>query len=131
MFYLFLLGKVLLGVYFLISGYRHFSQLKMLTGYTASKKVPFPEFAVILTGVIMFLGGFSIITGFYLTHALGLLIISLIGISFFMHRYWEVSDPMARMGERVNFEKNLALAGALMILLPISLMMPMLFALKF
>lgn len=129
MFYLFLLGKVLLGFYFLVSGYRHFSQLKMLTGYAASKKVPFPEFSVVLTGVIMFLGGFSIITGFYLTHALGLLIISLIGISFFMHRYWEVADPMARMSEKINFEKNLALVGALMILLPISLMAPYWFVL--
>jgi putative oxidoreductase len=29
-----------------------------------------------------------------------------------MHPFWKVQDPMAKMGEMVNFTKNLALLGA-------------------
>jgi hypothetical protein len=39
----------------------------------------------------------------------------LAGVSPQMHAFWKESDPQRRQGERVNFLKNLALAGAAMI----------------
>ncbi len=33
-----------------------------------------------------------------------------------MHAYWKESDPMAKQGEQVNFTKNLALIGGLLVL---------------
>ena len=36
---------------------------------------------------------------------------------FMMHAFWKVQDPMAKMSERVNFTKNMALLGAALILL--------------
>ena len=29
-----------------------------------------------------------------------------------MHDFWTIEDPMRRMGEQVNFAKNVALLGA-------------------
>jgi len=121
MIYLFVLGRILLGGYFIMNGYNHFKNLKMLTGYAQLKKVPMPKIAVLVTGLMMFLGGLGILLGIYVQLSVFLLSLFLIGTLIKMHRYWEVTDPMARMGEYVNFYKNLGLLGAILILLAIPL----------
>lgn len=117
--YLFLLGRILLGGYFLKSGYNHLKNLGMLTGYAQSKGVPMPREAVFLTGLMMVLGGLGILLGVYIQLSVLLLSLFLLGTLVKMHKYWEVADPMARMGEQVNFYKNLGLLGAILMLLAI------------
>lgn len=39
-----------------------------------------------------------------------------------MHRFWEIQDQMMAINEMVNFTKNLALAGAVLILLALTWM---------
>jgi hypothetical protein len=34
-----------------------------------------------------------------------------------MHAFWKVQDPTVKMGEMVNFMKNIALLGAVLIFL--------------
>lgn len=104
-----------------MNGYNHFKNLKMLTGYAQLKKVPMPKIAVLVTGLMMFLGGLGILLGIYVQLSVFLLSLFLIGTLIKMHKYWEVTDPMARMGEYVNFYKNLGLLGAILILLAIPL----------
>jgi len=50
----------------MMSGYNHFKNLGMLTGYAQSKGVPMPKAAVLLTGAMMFLGGLGILLGAYI-----------------------------------------------------------------
>ena len=119
--YLFILGRVLLGGYFLRSGYNHFKNLGMLTGYAQSKGVPMPKEMVMLTGLMMLLGGAGVLLGVYIELSVLLLTLFLLGTLVKMHRYWEVADPMAQMGESVNFYKNLGLLGAVLMLLSIPL----------
>jgi hypothetical protein len=33
-----------------------------------------------------------------------------------MHAFWKVTDPMHKMSETINFTKNLALIGALLMM---------------
>ena len=119
MLYLFVLGRFILGVYFLQNAYNHFKNTAGLTGYAQSKGVPSPKASVLVTGVMMLLGGLGIIFGVYMEIAVALLVLFLFGTLYKMHRYWEIGDPMAQMGERINFYKNLALIGALLMLLAI------------
>ena len=121
MLYLFLLGRILLGGYFIMSGYNHFKNLNMLTGYAQSKGVPLPKVAVFATGLMLLLSGAGILLGVYVEYAVLLLSVFLVGVTFKMHQYWKVSDPMQRMGERVNFYKNLGLLGGVLMLLAIPL----------
>lgn len=121
MLYLFVLGRILLGGYFIMSGYNHFKNLASYTGYAQSKGVPMPKPATIVTGVMMVLGGLGILLGIYVQCSIFLLSLFLIGTLIKMHRYWEVADPMAKMGEQVNFFKNLGLLGAILMLLAIPL----------
>lgn len=111
-----LIGRLILGGYFLNAGYAHFRHRKMMAGYAASKGVPLATTAVLGTGLILALGGLSLLTGFWPLVGLALLGVFLIGTTPKMHDYWNVKDPMARMGERVNFLKNAALLGAVLML---------------
>ena len=120
-YYLILLGRVLLGGYFIKNGVNHLKNSKALTPYAASKGVPSPAMAVLVTGVMLLLGGLGILLGIYVRLAILLLVLFLVGTLIKMHPYWTVTDPMARMGENVNFYKNIALIGALLLLLAIPL----------
>ncbi|OGI91715.1 DoxX family protein [Candidatus Nomurabacteria bacterium RIFCSPLOWO2_01_FULL_46_18] len=117
MIYLFLLGRVLLGGYFIMSGYNHFKNLQSYSGYAQSKGVPMPKLAVLVTGAMLALGGLGVLLGVWINLAILLLALFLIFVTPKMHAYWTITDPMMQMGERVNFYKNLALLGAVLMLL--------------
>ena len=119
MIYIFLLGRILLGGYFLMNAFNHFKHSGALTGYAQSKGVPMPKLAVFFTGLLLLLGGAGVLLGVYVECAVLFLSIFLVGVTFQMHQYWKVSDPMQRMGEQVNFYKNLGLLGAVLMLLAI------------
>src|SRR3989338_835026 len=119
MMYLFVLGRILLGGYFIKNAYNHFKNNQMLSGYAGSKGVPVHKLAVFVTGAMLLWGGAGVLLGVYVEYSVALLALFLVGVTFMMHRYWEISDPMQRMGENVNFYKNLGLLGAVLMLLAI------------
>ena len=105
------LGRVLLGGYFLFSGFHHFSNLGTMAGYAQSKGIPSAKAAVALTGVLLAIGGISVLLNLYTSIGLTALVLFLIPATFMMHQFWKIQDPMVKMGEMVNFTKNLALLG--------------------
>jgi len=121
MIYLFLLGRIILGGYFIKNAFNHFKNREGLAQYAQSRGVPMPRESVLVTGLMMLIGGVGIILGVYINLSVALLVIFLLGTLIKMHTYWKVTDPMARMGENINFYKNLALIGALLMLLSIPL----------
>lgn len=115
----FLIGRIILGGYFISGAVNHFTKVNFMSGYAKSKGAPAPTAAVIGSGVLLLLGGLSILLGVCPFIGCILLLIFLGGVSPVMHAYWKIQDPMARMGEMVNFMKNLALFGAVLIVLTI------------
>ena len=116
----FFIGRIIFGLYWLRVAFNHMKHADMLAGYAGSKNVPSAKVAVIGTGILALLGGLSIILGVWTTVGIILLIIFLVGVSFKMHAYWTVQDPQAKMGESVNFMKNVALIASLLIMLGIA-----------
>ena len=108
----FALGRLLFGGYFLYNGINHFRNHKMLSGYAQSKEVPQPDAAVALSGAALIVGGASILLG--VKPKLGTLAVMgfLAAVSPMMHDFWNVEDEQQRMGEMVNFTKNVALLGS-------------------
>jgi putative oxidoreductase len=117
--YLFLLGRVLFGGFFLVNSYRHFTKVSAMTPYAASKGVPAPQLAVLGSGVLLALGGLSILLGVRPKWGIFSLALFLIPVSFTMHNYWADKDPQMRQNNEIQFHKNLALLGAALMLLAI------------
>jgi uncharacterized membrane protein YphA (DoxX/SURF4 family) len=116
---IFLIGRLLLGGFFINSGYKHFKFINMMAGYSQSKGIPAPKASVAVTGFLLLVGGLSVLLGVYPTIGAIALVLFLLPVTFSMHAYWKVQDPQARMGETVNFSKNIALLGATLMLLSI------------
>ena len=110
----FLIGRVIVGGFFLMNGFNHFAQLNMMTGYAKSKGVPAPALAVGGSGVLLLLGGLSLLLGYHPTIGAGLLVIFLLGVSFGIHNFWTVQDQQVKQVEMTNFLKNMAILGLLL-----------------
>lgn len=117
MIILFLVGRVLFGGYFIMNGFNHFRKIGMMKGYASSKGVPMAGLAVSVTGLMILLGGLGMILGLYIKFSVLLLAIFLIFVTFKMHNFWAVTDPNMKMMEMVNFYKNMALLGAVLMIL--------------
>ena len=114
---LYLAGRVLLGGFFIISGIRHFQHLPMMAGFTGSKGVPSPKLAVMISGLMIILGGISILLGVRPHIGIALVTAFLVPVTLLMHQYWKHTDPMMRINDQVNFMKNVAILGASWMLL--------------
>jgi len=115
--YLFLIGRILYALVFLMSGLNHLRNSGAMAGYAASKGVPAARLAVLGTGVLMLLAGLSIALGVRPTWGIVLITVFLIPATVMMHNFWADTDPMARLNNFINFQKNLAMLGAAWVML--------------
>jgi len=117
--YVFLLGRILYGGFFVLGGINHFQNLGMMSGFTASKGVPAAKAGVILSGLLILVGGLSVIVGWHVRIGLACIVLFLIPVTFLMHNFWVEKEMMPRINQMVNFQKNLALLGAALMMLMI------------
>lgn len=113
----FVAGRVLLALIFLMSAIGHLTQSKGMAQYAASKGVPAAEAGVIASGLVFALGGIALVLGIWVDLAALALALALVPVTLMMHAYWKETDPQAKQGEQINFNKNLALIGAMLVLL--------------
>ena len=114
---LFLIGRIILGGYFLRAAFQHFQQLNELTEYAKVKGTPAPKLAVAASGIVLLFGGLSILLGIATNAGILLLVLFLLAASFLIHSYWKDTNPEMRQIDSINFGKNIALAGALLVIL--------------
>lgn len=115
----FLVGRIIVGLYWLMGAVNHFTQVKSMVPYAKMKNVPMAEIAVPGTGVLLLVAALSIITGFYPVIAVAALIVFLVPVTFMMHNFWTIEDPMAKMTDMIMFTKNMSMLGYTLILLGI------------
>lgn len=119
---IFLIGRIIFGGYFIYNAYNHLAHHKNLIGYAKMKGVPMPSTAVFLSGLIMLLGGLSVVFDVRMVLGLWLIIIFLIPTTFMMHAFWKEKDPSTKMSENIAFMKNMALVGGSLMMIALSLM---------
>ena len=78
----FLVGRILVGGFFLMNGFNHFGKYNMMKGYAASKNVPASGLAVVVSGLLLVLGGASILLGVWPTVGVVLLLVFLVPFQF-------------------------------------------------
>jgi len=112
--YLLLLGRVLLCLLFLMSGLTfHFTSDAVQ--YAEAHGVPAASLLVPLSGVIAIVGALSIMLGYRAKWGAWLLVIFLIPVTFMMHNFWAIDDPMQRQMQMIMFMKNLGLLGGVLL----------------
>ena len=109
--YIFLIARILFGGYFVLSGWNHLRHSDMLAGYASSKKVTSPKAMVILSGLMIFLGGLGIVFGIMTGISVLLIVLFLIPVTFIMHNYWADADAQTKANDKMAFMKNMALVG--------------------
>jgi uncharacterized membrane protein YphA (DoxX/SURF4 family) len=72
--------------------------------------------AVLGGGVLLLAGSLSMLFGVWADLGTLLLVVFLVPTAVMMHGFWNESDPQARMNEMTQFSKDLALAGAALML---------------
>lgn len=111
-----LIGRIIFGGFFAFNGLNHFMNLGQMSGYAEYKGTPAPKVAVGGSGVLLLVGGLSVVLGVLPVIGLILIIVFLVPVSILMHDFWAVSEE-EKMNEQINFMKNMGLAGAALALM--------------
>lgn len=113
---LILIGRILFAAVFIGSAIGHLTQAEAMSGYARGKGLPMPKEAVLGSGVVLLLGGLSVLLGVWADLGALLLFLFLVPTALLMHPFWKESDPEAKQGEMQHFNKDMALAGAALML---------------
>ncbi len=105
-----LLGRVLFALIFLAAAPRHFT--KEGISHAAEFGVPFASVLVPISGILAFLGGLSVATGFHARFGYFALVLFLVPVTLGMHQFWTIHDAAQRHIQLSMFGKNLSMIGA-------------------
>ncbi|EYR65301.1 MULTISPECIES: DoxX family protein [Cellulomonadaceae] len=111
-----LIGRVVFALLFLGSGFGHLTQRQMMAGYATGKGVPAANLMVPLTGLQLLAGALMVALGIWPDVGALLLVTFLVPTAFIMHGFWAETDPGAKAMEQTQFLKDLALAGAALVM---------------
>jgi uncharacterized membrane protein YphA (DoxX/SURF4 family) len=111
-----LIGRILFAGLFLASSFGHLTQSEAMAGYAGSKGVPQPKLAVLGSGVLMLVGILMILFGIWADLGALLIVLFLVPTAVLMHAFWRETDGQARQQEQVQFLKDIALAGAALLM---------------
>lgn len=112
--FLVLLGRLLYSAIFIHAIIPHFSSRTI--EYAASQGVPAPGLLVPLAGILAFLGGLSILLGYKAKVGAWLIVIFLLPVTYMIHNFWNVADPIAEQIQYIMFMKNLSMLGGALLL---------------
>ena len=112
----FFVGRVLLGLYFLVFGAlkvpTYFDTLSLMI----SKGVPLSSLLLPITIIVQVLAGFFLIIGQNLRISSLLLVGLTLLINTFIHDFWNLTGDPSQAHEAQNFIKNLGIIAGLLVL---------------
>ncbi len=109
-------GRVLFSMMFIMGGMNHLMKLNDTSAYAESKGVPAPKVLTAVSGLMSMVGGVLVLLGWHRFVGAGLIAIFLFSTATVMHAFWKETDPAARMNEMSHFMKDLAMAGAALLI---------------
>lgn len=110
------LGRVLLGLYFLIPGVMKILGFAVTLAYMTTHAVPFALPMLVLTIVLEVGGGLALIAGWQTKRTAFMLAGLTLVICLYMHDFWNHYEGGNQGHEMQNFIKNLAIFAGLLIL---------------
>lgn len=111
---LWILGRLLLGLYFAAAGIHHFSAIEPLTQSMAARGVPAARAVLLIGSTFQTVCGAALILGFWPAwSALGLVLFTIVASIIFLD-FWS-KEGAARESAVGTWKTNLALIGGLLI----------------
>ena len=112
----FLIGRGLLGLYFLVPGITKVLGFEQTLVYMETHGVPLAVPLLVVTIILQVGGGLALMIGFR-TMLVGLTLAALtLAINIFMHDFWNTYEGVDQGHETQNFIKNLAIFAGLLVL---------------
>lgn len=110
-----LIGRILLGLIFLMSAIGKITDFEGTSAYMAAQNMPMVPVFLVGAIVTLLIGATSLILGFKARIGATLLIIFLIPASLIFHAFWTLEGD-AVQPQMINFMKNLSIMGGLLII---------------
>ena len=108
-----LIGRILIGILFLVAGIMKAMNIAGTTGYMTKLGFPAPMLMAYLSTIIELASGVFLIIGWQTRRVAWLLIVYVLIATGMAHRFWEY-EPAQRVNQINHFLKNLALIGAML-----------------
>jgi putative oxidoreductase len=108
--YLVALGRLFYSLIFVVAGFGHFTHQEI--AYAAAQGIPIACVLVPASGIMAIVGGLSILLGFHGKLGAWLLVLFLVPVTFAMHNFWAVKDPMMQQIQMAMFLKNFSMLGS-------------------
>jgi putative oxidoreductase len=113
---LLLIGRIVLVLMFLFSGYGKFADLSGTAAMIAAEGLPVPMMLASLTATAEVLGGLMIVFGWQTRiAALGLVVFTAVA-TYYFHDFWAMPDGPDRMNNMIHAMKNLSVIGGFLML---------------
>jgi putative oxidoreductase len=109
-----LIGRILLALIFVTSGFGKVMGFHGTVGYIASKGLPMPEVGAVIAVACELGAGLLLLVGFKARWAGLVLAIFTLAAGILFHDYWNAADAVAKMNNQINFWKNIAIAGGML-----------------
>jgi putative oxidoreductase len=106
-------GRILLAVIFLLSGFGKITGFQGTVGYIASKGLPLPQVGAAIAIVAELGGGILLAIGYKARWAALALAIFTIAAGILFHNFW-AADAAQAMNQQIHFLKNLSIAGGML-----------------
>ena len=109
-------GRVLLGLYFLLPGIAKFADWERHVALMETHEMAMIPLLLVVAGVVQIIGGLSLILNKHVAVcALGFAVMILL-INANLHDFWNVYEGVNAERETQNFVKNLAILAGLLVL---------------
>jgi len=114
--HIYITGRVLIGLYFLIPGIFKILSFSEYIQIVTINDVPFPALSLIIVIMCQLIFGLSIILGRFLKVGSIVLALNVALFNFYIHDFWNINDVINKNHEMQNFIKNSAIIAGLLVL---------------
>ncbi len=108
------LGRLLMSVIFILSGFQKLMHFSQVASMMAGKGIPLASVALALSITIEIGGGLLLITGYKVRYVAIVMALWMVPVTLTFHNFWAYQGD-AREMQMVNFLKNLAIIGGLLV----------------
>ena len=109
-----LVGRILLGLIFVQSGFQKLTGYSGLAATLAGKGLPMPEVLAVLTVAIELGAGLLLVVGWKARWAAFVLFLFIIPVSLTFHNFWTMEGAPAAMN-KIQFLKNVSIMGGMLL----------------